>query len=127
MKEIKSFWPLQEIFLDPEASINDEIPEDLTLNLKTAINYKLNNTKVKIITEIFASLTKNNQQYGNLRFVNISIYDTEKKNISKNKIKKATEEKVKELLSFLPIYLIKAQLFVEKIEIEEENPPRKLK
>ncbi|SNR78719.1 hypothetical protein [Desulfurobacterium atlanticum] len=127
MKEIKSFWPMQEVFLDPTACIDNEIPENITLNLKAAVNFKIDGKELKVITEIFASLTKDNQQYGNLRFVNISIYDTGKRNISKNRIKKVKEEKIKELLSFLPIYLIKAQLFVEKVEVEEENPPQKLK
>ena len=116
VKELRNFWPVQEIFFDPLAACENKIPENLNLHIKTSVYGKKQDEKIyRVTVEIFGSLTKGKHQFGNIRFVNISIHQTDR--LSERRKEELVKEKVEELLSFLPFYLLKCGIFVEKINL----------
>ncbi len=116
MKQLTSFWPLQEIFVDPEFPIG-EVEEDLNLNLKTGVDHRKDKTFVEIIVEIFGSITLKDEQVANIRFVNITRIKPEGKRLKTIK-KNLLKDKIHELISFLPMYLSKSNITIKSINYE---------
>ena len=116
MEQIISFWPLQEVFVDPEFPVKEE-GKNLNLNLKTVVDHRKDEGIVEIIVEIFGSVTLKDEQVANIRFVNITKVKPEGKKIKTIK-KNILKSKINELISFLPMYLSKSNLIVESINCE---------
>ncbi len=118
MREIESIWPFQELFVDPELALKTEKVK-ATVNLKTAVSVKKAENQTAVIVEIFGSITEEKRQIANIRFVNVTIVENPIKNRKKLK-EKFLKKRVEELLSFLPDYLSRAGISVEKY-IENGN------
>ncbi len=116
MKEILSFWPLQEIIVDPDFPLSSG-EEDVRLNLKVSADHRRGDGKVELFFEIFGSLTLKDEQVANVRFVNVTHVKPEGKRIATLK-RKLLRERIKELLSFLPLYLSKSSIQVKSINYE---------
>ncbi|WP_297446925.1 hypothetical protein [Desulfurobacterium sp.] len=118
MKEIESIWPFQELFVDPELAVETK-RISATVNLKTAVNIKRENKTATITVEIFGSITEGKRQIANIRFANITKVKDPIRNTKRLK-EKIVKKKLSELLSFLPDYLLKAGITVEKYINERE-------
>ncbi len=113
MVEIGNRWILQEIFVHPD--IEDERISGV-LNVEVFYDLKKEKGLRKVIVEIVGGIFEDGKQIANIRFVNVSKF---KSNGRKSfPLKKVVNEKIKELLSFLPIYLVKSGIFVEGIKVE---------
>ncbi|WP_022846494.1 MULTISPECIES: hypothetical protein [unclassified Desulfurobacterium] len=118
MKEIESIWPFQELFVDPELAVETK-RISATVNLKTAVNIKRESKTATITVEIFGSITEGKRQIANIRFANITKVKDPIRNTKRLK-EKIVKKKLSELLSFLPDYLLKAGITVEKYINESE-------
>lgn len=118
MKEIENIWPFQELFVDPELALKTEKVK-ATVNLKTAVSIKKTENLTAVIVEIFGSITEGKCQIANIRFVNVTMVENPIKNREKLR-EKFLKKRVKELLSFLPDYLSRAGISIEKY-IENGN------
>ena len=96
------------------------------MNLKTAVSVKREKEIATVTVEIFGSVTEGKRQIANIRFANVTRIENPIKSTKKLK-QKIVEEKLTELISFLPDYLSKAGIIVESYEDEGgifKNPAR---
>jgi hypothetical protein len=115
MIEKSSYWVLQEVFVDPGVAGKRM---DCDLNLKVVTDVKREKETCRVTVEIFGSLTSGDEQIANVRFVNITNLILNRKVTNKTISKKIMKNKVEELISLIPIYLIKAGITVREVEYE---------
>ena len=113
MREVSSFWVLQEVFVDPGVA-GDCFECSLNLEVKTSLK-KLKNWRA--VFEITGSLRSEENQIAHLHFVNVTELESKRKP-SGTQTKKLAERKVNELLSFLPLYLVKSGITVKELHCE---------
>jgi len=116
MTEENSYWVLQEVFVDSGVA-GEEI--ECELNLKTASKVKKESDgKFKVTVEVSGSLICKDEQVANIRFVNVTKLSLNKMITKETLLKRVTNRKVEELISFLPLYLIKAGIVVKELRYE---------
>ncbi|MEO2083607.1 MAG: hypothetical protein ABGX12_06255 [Desulfurobacteriaceae bacterium] len=115
MVERKSFWVLQEVFVDPESG---EKFLDCELNLSVAGEAERISGGYRVTVEISGSLTFTDRQVANVRFVNLSFVEAGKEVRKDTVLRRVKRKKVEELLSLLPIYLVKAGITVGEVIYE---------
>jgi hypothetical protein len=116
MLEESSYWVLQEVFVDSGVAGN---LLECELNLKTASSLKKDGEgKVKVTVEISGSLICGHEQIANVRFANVTKLSLNRKVTRETILKRVTKKKVEELISFLPLYLLKAGVVVKELSYE---------
>ncbi|SMO71520.1 hypothetical protein SAMN06269117_12131 [Balnearium lithotrophicum] len=115
MEEISSRWILQEVFVDPNFSSKTE---EFSLNLKISSEFLKEEENPKVVVEISGSITGESGQIANVRFVNLTGLSKKTKVRRKTILKKVEKERVSELLSFLPLYLLKSGIVVREVKRE---------
>jgi len=115
MIEESSYWVLQEVFVD--SSVAGTLLE-CRLDLKTASDLVKKDGGFKVTVEISGSLICGSEQVANIRFVNVTNVFLNRKVTRKTVLKKVTKRRVDELLSLLPLYLIKAGIVVKELHHE---------
>ncbi len=115
MVEVSSRWILQEIFTDPSAC--KEV-KDGELFLKVASEVeKKGEGLIEVVVEFSGSVIEEKFQLANFRFVNVSQVKAPLRR-KKSAVKKVEERRKQELLTFLPVYLLRAGITLRKVEVE---------
>jgi hypothetical protein len=116
MLETGSYWILQEVFVDPTVA---GTPLECSAQLQvTSELVERENNRCKVTVEISGSLLSQKQQVANVRFVNFATYELKKKITNKTLLKKVEKRKVEELITLLPLYLIKAGISLNRVSYE---------
>jgi len=115
MEEISSRWILQEVFTDPTAEGEEG---EFTLNIKLSSEIVERGEVTKAVVEISGSITGKFGQVANIRFVNLTELSVGRKTKPKTILRRVERERVSELLSILPLYLLKAGIEVREIRRE---------
>ncbi len=116
MKILSSYWVLQEVFVDPQ-SAGDFRECNLSLEHSTILERGENN-RLRVTVEMEGSLIENGVKVAHIQFVNVTLVE-KRGRVTEKRIKKSITEKViGELLSLLPIYLIKAGIAVKGMRYE---------
>ena len=115
MKEVSSRWILQELFVDP--SVEGEVKEgELYAKLSSEVERR-GEEELSVVVEISGSVISKRAQVANFRFVSITQVKAPYRR-KKTVLKRVEERRLTELLSFLPLYLIKAGIVLRKVESE---------
>ncbi len=116
MKTLASYWVLQEIFIDPESAGNYH---ECTLNIKhsTSLRREENNL-FKVVVEFEGSLMDGDEKVVHIQFVNVTKVEKKGKTSEKRIKKVITDKALNELLSILPMYLIKAGIAIKELKSE---------
>ncbi len=112
MTEVLSKWILQEVFVDPSL----ETIAECTLNLSVASEVlEREGNRYKVSVELSGSVVGEEFQIANIRFVNVSVVEVKPGTRKTTVLKKLEKAKEGELLSILPIYLLKAGIFLKEV------------
>jgi len=115
MKEVSSRWILQEVFVDP--SVEGEVERgELYAKLSSEVESK-KGEELSVVVEISGSVISEKAQVANFRFVSITQVRAPRRK-RRTVLKKVEERRLAELLSLLPIYLLKAGIVLRKVESE---------
>jgi len=115
MTEISSRWVLQEVFVDPSL----EGIGECTLNLSVTCEVlEKEGNRYKVAVEISGSIVGDRFQVANVRFVNVSVVEVKPGTRKATVLKRVEKAKERELLSFLPLYLLKAGIFLKEVHYE---------
>jgi len=115
MKELGSRWILQEVFVDP--SVEGELEEGEIFAKVSSEAEKKGGEELSVIVEISGSVISEGVQVANFRFVSVTEVRAPYRR-RKTALKKVEERRLTELLSFLPLYLVKAGIVLRKVESE---------
>jgi len=115
MKEVESRWILQELFVDP--SVKGEVRDgELYVKLSSEAE-KEGESSLTVIVEISGSVISKKAQVANFRFVSLTRVEAPYRR-RRSAVKRVEERRLTELLSLLPIYLLKAGIVLRKVESE---------
>ncbi len=115
MTEVSSRWVLQEVFVDPSI----EGVSECTLNLSVVSEVlEGSGNRYKVAVELSGSVVGDQFQVANLRFVNVSVVEVKPGTRKKTVLNRVEKAKEGELLSFLPVYLLKAGIFLKEVHRE---------
>ena len=115
MTEVLSKWVLQEVFVDP--SLDGTFRCTLNLSVASEVLEKKDN-RLKVAVELSGSVVEEQFQIANVRFVNVSVVEVKPGTRKTTVLKKLEKAKEEELLSILPIYLLKAGIFLKEVRRE---------
>ena len=113
MVEIDSKWILQEVFVHPGVE-SGELEGILTVEIFS--DCRKEGELRKVVVEITGGVFDDGRQIANIRFVNVSKFEFKGKKSAL--LKRVVDSKLSELLSFLPMYLVKSGIFVKGVSVE---------
>ena len=113
MVEVESRWILQEVFVHPDVG-SEKVSG--VLNVEVFSDFKKEGDLKKVVVEVVGGIFEDGRQIANIRFVNVSKFEFKGKKAVL--LKRVVNDKVKELLSFLPMYLVKSGIFIEGVKVE---------
>jgi len=114
MVELSSRWMLQEVFVDP--CVEGEV-EDGELHLKISSQAEKRENGLTVVVELSGSVISGRAQVANFRFVSVTEIEGAGRR-RKTAIRKVEERRKEELLSILPLYLLKAGIVLRKVAVE---------
>ncbi|WP_456342895.1 hypothetical protein [Thermovibrio sp.] len=115
MVELSSRWILQELFVDP--SFEGELGEgELYLKVASEVE-KRDKEHLLVVVELSGSVINKKAQVANFRFVSTTEVEASARR-KKSAVKKVEERRKSELLTLLPLYLLKAGIILRKVKVE---------